>query len=219
MRPQLKVSLSITLGVLVSASIWFGVKMLNPLKGSWESEDTICNFGPFGGIECADKMTGMKLPATVNLNNKHLSIGCYSGKFELLPSNEALSWHVQERLAGCEPPTPSWLTSAQNMARSNGTYLGDGTYRRLKELFADNKLDAAGQVVEANLRRARFGRGNIIRMGVPDEGEDLAIEQIAAVLEGDSYGKELETAAALEALALVENRTFPRECYLKFTKR
>lgn len=56
-------------------------------------------------------------------------------------------------------------------------------------------------------------------MGVPDESEDLAIEQIAAVLEGDSYGKELETAAALEALASAEKKAFPRDCYLKFKKR
>lgn len=94
MGSQLKLGMSITFGVLVSASLWFSIKMLNPLMGSWESEDTICGFGPFGGVECADKVTGMKFPATVNLSNKHLSLCCYLGKFELFLGTFKNDWLV-----------------------------------------------------------------------------------------------------------------------------
>lgn len=220
MRLDLRTGLFCSVGLLATAGLWLGFTRLSPLAGTWEDDEAICSFDIFGRGGCADKESGEDFAAVIAKGNSELTIGCYVGTYHLQPGQTSFVWRVTRRVSvPCEPPLPKWLKSAQYEPKADGTYLGSATYRRLKEMFADNKLDAEGIVVESNLRRARFGRGNIIRMGVPSEDEDLSLEKMVEVLEGDSYGVELETASALRALALAQNHTFASNRLRTFMRR
>lgn len=98
------------------------------------------------------------------------------------------------------PKHPNDMIEARMKGLSSGRYLGEPTYSSIEAAYPDSPIRRG---IETNaLERARYGKGNIIRLGVPDENEDLTLSQKRDILLGDAYGNELETAAALKNMGL-----------------